>query len=417
MMSAYLSERDAGRRIMRRCDEMAGASLPGPGVTRLYLSKEHKTAIDLVSLWMREAGMDVHVDGAANVIGRYHGSDGAGPYLLLGSHIDSVIEAGKYDGPLGVITAIDVVAKLNAERRRFAFGIEILAFGDEEGTRFRTTLVGSSAVAGSFDPHALKSEDNSGISLAEAMRAFDLDPTLVGSAARQPRDILAYVEVHIEQGPVLEHENLPIGIVTGISGQTRKLVTFRGEPNHAGTVPMGLRHDPFLAVSELALAAEGVASSLPDSVATVGQVTVRPGAVNVIPGIATMSLDMRAFADEVRQTLVKRIDEKASRIASSRGVALETSTLLDLPACPCAPWLIDQIATSITSICGDRTLRLPSGAGHDGMAMSRLTDIAMIFVRCRGGVSHSPEESVQARDVAIVAEALCRFVETFKPKG
>jgi allantoate deiminase len=415
-MSNYLAEPDAGRRIMRRCDELAANSAPGSGVTRLYLSREHKAAIDLVSGWMREAGMEVHVDAAANIVGCYHAAAGAGPYLILGSHIDSVIEAGKYDGPLGVVCAIDRVAVLNGNGRRLPFGIEVLAFGDEEGTRFRTTLVGSSAVSGSFEPKVLDAPDANGTSLAEAMRAFGLDPALIPSAAHDRNNALAYIEVHIEQGPVLEQEDLPIGIVTAISGQTRQLVTLRSQPNHAGTVPMRWRHDPFLAGAEIALAAERLAAALSDAVATVGQVDVRPGAMNVIPGQVTLSLDMRARSDGVRHDLVSQINTEARHIAAARGVEIEIKPLLDMVATPCAPWLVDQIEAAVVA-SGARPLRLPSGAGHDGMAMIGLTDIGMIFVRCKAGISHSPLESVEPGDVAIAAQALLRFIEAFGPRG
>lgn len=415
-MPTYLAEPDAGRRIMRRCDELAAISESGPGVTRLYLSKEHRVAIELVSDWMREAGMKVHLDAAANIVGRYPAAGGSGPYLILGSHLDSVVEAGKFDGPLGVVCAIDCVATLHASGRRLQFGLEVLAFGDEEGTRFRTTLVGSSAIAGSFEPMNLDARDANGTCLAEAMRAFGLDPTRISSATHTRADALAYIEVHIEQGPVLEQENLPIGIVTAISGQTRRLVTLRGQPNHAGTVPIRLRHDPFLAGAEIALAAERIAAERPDAVATVGQVEVWPGAVNVIPGKTILSLDMRARSDSIREDMVSQIDTSAHRIAAARGVEIETKSLFDMGASPCAPWLVDQIEAAVLAM-GIRPLRLPSGAGHDGLAMIGLTDIAMIFIRCKGGISHSPLESVEPDDVSVAARALLQFIEAFRPRG
>ena len=258
-MSDYLAQSDPGQRILGRCDELAAISRTGSGVTRLYLTGEHRAAMALVAQWMREAGMEVHTDQAANVIGRYPPATGESGYLLIGSHIDSVIDAGKYDGPLGVITAIDCVAIINRDKRRLPFGIEVLAFGDEEGTRFGTTLIGSRAVAGSLTPQDLAITDKDGVSVENALRVFGLDPTALSLAARKREDVLAYVEVHIEQGPVLEQADLPVGIVTSISAQIRKIVTLTGEANHAGTVPMRLRHDPFLAGAEVGLALERIA--------------------------------------------------------------------------------------------------------------------------------------------------------------
>ncbi len=408
-MHSYLSEADPGTRILRRCDELAAISKPGAGVTRLFLTDEHKRAIELVSGWMREAGMDVHVDEAANVVGRYAPAQQGSPSLILGSHIDSVIDAGKYDGPLGVICAIDCVSVLHQEKRRLPFGIEIIAFGDEEGTRFGTTLIGSRAVAGSLLPNELSIEDRNGVSIATALRDFGIDPARIGDAARKAEDVLAYVELHIEQGPVLEHRNLPVGIVSSISAQIRKRVTLTSEPNHAGTVPMRLRHDPFLAAAEIALAAERIAAGIPDAVATVGQVDVKPGAINVIPGHVTISLDMRARSDEILKDMVARIDGEVTRIAEARGVGLKTVTILETRAAPCSPDLIGKLDQAVRS-AGIDPLHLPSGAGHDGMAIASLAPIAMIFVRCEKGISHSPLEAVEAPDVTVAVQVLQRFI-------
>ncbi|MFZ5675716.1 MAG: allantoate amidohydrolase [Pseudomonadota bacterium] len=408
-MRSYLSEADPGTRILRRCDELAAISRPGAGVTRLYLTEEHKRAIELVSGWMREAGMDVHVDEAANVVGRYAPAQQGSPSLFLGSHIDSVIDAGKYDGPLGVICAIDCVSVLNQAKRRLPFGVEIVAFGDEEGTRFGTTLIGSRAITGALIPNELSIEDKNGVSIAAALRDFGIDPERIGAAARKAEDMLAYVELHIEQGPVLEHRDLPVGIVSSISAQIRKRVTLTSEPNHAGTVPMRLRHDPFLAAAEIALAAEQIAAGIPDAVATVGQVDVKPGAMNVIPGHVTISLDMRARTDEILKDMVARIDGEVARIAAARGVGMKIQTVLETRAAPCSPELIDRLAAAVRS-AGVEPLHLPSGAGHDGMAIAALAPIAMIFVRCEKGISHSPLEAVEARDVTVAVQVLQRFI-------
>lgn len=411
-MSDYLSQSDPGKRILGRCDELAAISRPGAGVTRLYLTDEHRASMALVAQWMRAAGMEVHTDQAANVIGRYPSANGQGRYLLLGSHIDSVIDAGKYDGPLGVIAAIDCVATLHRDGRRLPFGIEILAFGDEEGTRFGTTLIGSRAVAGSLTPQDLAIRDKDGVSVEKALRVFGLDPAALPSAARNPADVLAYVELHIEQGPVLEQENLPVGIVTSISAQIRKIVTLKGQANHAGTVPMRLRHDPFLAAAEMALALEKIAASIPDAVGTVGKADVRPGAVNVIPGKVTISLDMRARTDAMLKQLTAAMDAEIARIAKARGVEVTVEPMLETKAAPCAPWLMGQLDNAVKK-CGMKPLHLPSGAGHDGMAMIALGPIGMFFVRCKAGISHSPLESVGAADVTVAAKVLREFIDNF----
>lgn len=415
-MQHYLDEPDAGRRIMQRCNELACYSVAGEGVTRLYLSPEHRQAGQALGRWMEQAGMDVRLDEAGNVIGRYHASSGDGPYLIIGSHQDSVTHGGKYDGPLGIVTAFDCVAVLHGRQQRLPFGIEVVAFGDEEGTRFKTTLAGSRAVVGTFGDDLLNARDSNGTSMKEAMIAFGLDPRAVSNAAHPRADVYGYVEVHIEQGPVLEVENLPICVVSAISGQSRSVIKLTSAPNHAGTVPMMLRHDPLLAASEIALAIEQIARAHEHTVGTVGTINAEPGLMNVIPGIVTMSLDLRSQSDEVRKLAYSEIEAAAHDIADRRGVEVEIEPILNLKSCPCAPWIVEQLESAVAE-CGVRPVRLPSGAGHDGMAMSKLTAIGMMFVRCRNGISHSPEESVTAEDVSVAARALLHFIENFQPRG
>jgi allantoate deiminase len=273
----------SAERILARIEALARHSQEGPGVTRLYLSPELRGATDQLLAWMAEAGVDAHVDAVGNVVGRYHARSGRGPYLLIGSHLDSVIQGGKYDGPLGVLTALECVHALHQAGRRLDFGIELLGFADEEGARFPATLIGSRAVAGTFQESTLEARDANGVSIREAMSAYGLDPSLIPSAAHERADVLAYLEFHIEQGPVLESEHLPVGVVTAINGQSRMLVTMESAAGHAGTVPMHLRHDPLLAACAIALAVERISKERPNTVGTVGQVTVRPGAMNVIP--------------------------------------------------------------------------------------------------------------------------------------
>ncbi|MGE4249195.1 MAG: allantoate amidohydrolase [Parvibaculaceae bacterium] len=408
----YLAEADAGARILARCDELARASADGPGVTRLYLSPEHRLAADMLIGWMRAAGMDTRLDEAGNVVGRYHATGGGGPYLITGSHMDSVVNGGRYDGPLGVLTALDCVAVLNQRGERLPFGVEVVAFGDEEGTRFGTTLAGSRAVTGRHGDDLLSARDAGGRTMREAMVAFGLDPEAIGRAAHRPQDVLGYVELHIEQGPVLQDADLPVGVVTGISGQTRAMIRLTGVPNHAGTVPMALRRDPVLAACEIALAAEQIARAHEDTVATVGFIKAEPGIINVIAGAASLTLDLRSADDAVRAAAYTAFLAEAKGIAAVRGVGFAVDVLLDAKSCPCSPSLVAQIEGAVART-GIGILKLPSGAGHDGMAMSGLTDIGMIFVRCKDGVSHSPAESVSAPDVAAGAAVLLSFIENF----
>lgn len=412
-MAAYMDEPDAGRRILQRCDALGSISEPGAGVTRLYLTPQHREAAETLLGWMREAGMEAHIDAVGNVVGRYHAQGGAGPYLITGSHMDSVVNAGRYDGPLGVLTSLDCVAVLNARGRRLPFGIEVVAFGDEEGARFRTTLAGSRAIAGTYGDDLLAAQDQTGTTLRQALVDFGLDPDRIADAARNPNDVAGYVELHIEQGPVLQANGLPVGVVTAISGQTRAMVRLTGAANHAGTVPMGMRNDPLLAAAEIALAVERIASAHEDTVGTVGFIQAEPGLINVIPGAVSFSVDLRSRNDAVRSAAFAELEAAAREIADRRGVGFALDVILDLKSCPCSPDFIARLQAAVERT-GGKPILLPSGAGHDGMAMSQLTDIGMIFVRCRDGISHSPEESVEAGDVAVGAAVLLHFIENFR---
>jgi len=379
----------------------------------LYLSNEHQLAADQLSEWMVEAGMDASMDEAGNIIGRYHAKTGAGPYLIMGSHQDSVVEGGKYDGPLGVLTALDCVAELNDQGIRLPFGIEVVAFGDEEGSRFKTTLAGSRAIAGNFGEDLMNATDTDGISMRQALKDFGLDPAKIGDAAHDPKDVLGYVEVHIEQGPVLEDEDLPIGVVTGISAQRRAWIHFQSSPNHAGTVPMHLRSDPVVAAAEAILSIEKIAAAHKDTVGTVGSVESGPGLANVIAGKVTLSLDLRSQSVAVLKDVYDALKSEIEASAKARDVEVGFDLLLDLDACPCYDKFISQLEVAVTQT-GVRAIRMPSGAGHDGMAMSKLTDIGMIFVRCKDGVSHNPAEFAAAVDIGPAAKAILQFVKNFK---
>jgi hydantoinase/carbamoylase family amidase len=391
--------------ILARCDALAAHTEEPGRLTRTFLTSKHAAAATEVQTWMEAAGMTVRMDGMANLIGRYEGARPHAPAVLIGSHLDTVRDAGRYDGMLGVLLGIAAVERLKAEGRRLPFAIEVVGFGDEEGVRFARTLLGSRALAGTLDAKALDTRDATGTTLAEALTAFGLSPGLWRAAARDPARTLAYLEVHIEQGPVLERENLPVGVVTAIAGATRLAVTLTGEAGHAGTVPMDARHDAMTGAAEAVLAVETLAREQ-GVVATVGSLDVSPGAVNVVPGRVRFTVDLRAAADEQRAAALTALHERMQAIAQSRGLRMAVEILHENAASPCSPTLSDVLAEAVDR-AGYRVHRLMSGAGHDAMAMADLCDSAMLFVRCAGGISHNPAEQVSARDVAVATTVLC----------
>lgn len=398
-----------GLAVMARLDELALISSDPGASTRLYLTREHKAAAMLVQSWMEQAGMTAHRDAAGSVVGRYPGTGENTKTLIIGSHIDTIRDAGRFDGNLGVVVGIAAVAQLAARQIRLPFAIEVVAFGDEEGVRFPVTLTGSRALAGTFDPATLDAADESDLTLRSALTAFGCDPQAVQGLARRREDTLGYVEVHIEQGPVLERENLPVGVVTAINGATRVQVTVEGEAGHAGTVPMRYRHDAFLAAAEMALEIERIALATAHLVATVGSVEVRPGVVNVIPARAAFTIDVRSSHDAARRDALAALERACGGIAVRRGVRIAMVPTYDEPAAPCAPFIMDALARAVETL-GLPALRLPSGAGHDGLAMATLCPIGMLFVRCAGGISHNPAELVTANDAGLAVAALVAFL-------
>ena len=405
-----------GAEIVSRIDQLGTISETADNLTRIFLSPEHRTAADLLMSWMREAGMAARLDAIGNVCGRYEGDRPGLPCLMLGSHYDTVRDAGKWDGPLGVITAIACVAELNRRGVRLPFAVEVIGFADEEGVRFASTLLGSRAVAGTFDEGVLNARDRDGMSMREAMRQFGLDPDHVGSAARTRRELLAYVELHIEQGPVLEQQNLPVGVVTAISGATRLAANLTGMAGHAGTVPMALRCDALAGAAECIVAVEEFCKADDAGlVGTVGAISAMPGATNVIPGHVSFTLDVRAPTDRHRKLAVADIVRRIEAIAKRRELALQIDVTHENRTVPCAPWLKAQVAEAVAAE-GYGVFELPSGAGHDGMAMIDIADVAMVFVRCRGGISHNPAEHVETVDADAGARVLLRLIENFRPK-
>ncbi|HVK94366.1 MAG TPA: allantoate amidohydrolase [Noviherbaspirillum sp.] len=405
-----------GATIMRWADELARHSEAPGMLTRTYLSAAHASAAQQLAQWMREAGMQVRHDAAGNVIGRYEGLMSDAPALLTGSHFDTVRDAGKYDGILGILLPIACIAEWQQQGRRFPFAIEVIGFAEEEGVRFGATLLGSRAIAGTFDSSVLDKHDADGCTMREAMRAAGLDAALLQQAAFRPEKVLGFVEVHIEQGPVLLQEGLAVGVVTAIAGASRYMVSVTGQAGHAGTTPMHLRRDAAMAAAEIGLYVERRCCGSPGLVGTVGQFTVPNGATNVVPGKAVFSIDIRAESDAVRTAAVHDVLDEMHTIAARRHVGLDIHRTHEAPSVPCADWLQRQLADAI-SHCGLPLRQLPSGAGHDAMAIAALTDVAMLFVRCgNGGISHHPDETMSAQDAETAAAVFRRFVEHFAPQ-
>ena len=405
-----------GETVMRRLAALARFSETPDNLTRRYLTAAHKGAASQVKAWMQEAGMTARLDAVGNVVGRYESQQPGAPALLIGSHIDTVADAGPFDGNLGVVAAIACVGALAAHGRRLPFAIEVLAFGDEEGSRFPATLTGSSAVAGRFDPACLESRDEAGVSLGEALLAFGGDPAAAAAVGRAPGDVHAYVELHIEQGPVLEAEGLPVGTVTAISGANRFAIRLAGMAGHAGTVPMSLRRDALAGAAEMVVAAEEIGGGGHGLVATVGRIEALPGSVNVVPGEVMFTLDVRAPDDAVRRRAASDILARFRDIAERRGLELTVEETHDAAAATCTPWIMTQLDAAVAKQ-GLRPLRLPSGAGHDAMAFSGVCPLGMLFQRCTGGVSHNPAETVTVEDTDIAIRVLLAFIEGFQPGG
>ncbi len=412
-MGAKIADADlaAGRRLMARLDAFAAFSDEPRRLTRLFLSDAHRGAAQAFIGWCGEAGLEAAIDAAGNVAARYEGRRAGAPALMLGSHIDTVRDAGRYDGNYGALAALAVVEELARRGERLDHAIEIVAFGDEEGVRFRTTLTGSRALAGTYPEDALDQRDSAGVSMRDALTAFGGDPDRTGSIRR--KGVAAFVEAHIEQGPTLEAEGLPLGIVTAINGATRLDVGVDGVAGHAGATPMRLRRDALTAAAEMALAIEARARSEESLVATVGRFDVWPDATNVIPGHVQFSIDLRSPDDKRRAAALADLDARIAAIAAERGVKVAVARTHDANAFACDPSIIAGLIRAVEAV-GVPPRLLPSGAGHDAMAMGELCPAGMLFVRCKGGVSHNPLELITLEDCALGLAALTRFVRDFR---
>jgi allantoate deiminase len=378
--------------LWRRISELAeiGKHEEG-GVARLSFTPEERAAKDLVASYMQAAGLAVREDAAGNLFGRREGRDSGAPAILVGSHVDSVRNGGDFDGPLGVLGGIEVLQTMDEEGVQTEHPVEVAAFTDEEGARFSLGMIGSRALTGALSQEDLRHEDREGVSIAEAMREAGLDPAAVGEAARSSDSLAAYLELHIEQGKVLEGEDLPVGVVAGIAGPVWLRLILSGEAGHAGTTPMGARRDALAAAAEVVGIIEEEASAAGSTVGTVGQIGARPGGINIIPGRVDLSLDLRDIDEAVRDRVEGRIRARAEEACGRRGIGLEFEELQRLPPAPCS----EEIRATIAAACereGIRPFSLPSGAGHDGMHVAGLCPMGMIFVRSRDGISHNPKE-------------------------
>ena len=395
-----------GAKILDMARQLARFSETPDGLTCTYLSPAHKAAAAQLRDWMRAAGLTAQIDAVGNVVGRYPSAAPAAKTLIVASHYDTVVNAGRFDGRLGILTALAVAEYLAGIGRALPFHLDVIGFAEEEGVRFAAPYLGSSAIAGRFDAAVLQRSDKDGVRLGSLLQEQGVDRDAIARLARPPETLRGYLEVHIEQGPVLLDKNLPVGIVTAIAGSARFHISVRGTAGHAGTVPMALRHDAAAAAAEILLAVERRCSEGATLVGTVGQLAVPHGLINVIPGSCELSLDVRAADDTVRDGAIADIVAAAQSIAARRGVTVEISAIGAHSAVPCSPAMQAALAQSVART-GITPFHLASGAGHDAAMFGGLTEIGMLFVRCgNGGVSHSPLETVTAEDADAAARVL-----------
>lgn len=408
----------AATTLARRLDQLARVSDERGGTTRTFMSPAMARANALVGRWMRAAGLNVHEDRVGNIVGRQGGASPRAKTFLFGSHLDTVRDAGRFDGALGVLLPIVALGVLRSRGIALPFGVEVVGFSEEEGVRFSSAYLGSKGFAGRLTRADLRLRDPSGVSVGDVLAARNGRRLPPPRAAHSQEELIGYLEVHIEQGPVLESKGLAAGVVSAISGQTRARVTFRGHAGHAGTTPMAMRRDALACAAEFILAVEALAGSRPPLVATVGWISAYPGATNVIAGSVELSLDVRHPSNAPRWAAVADLRSIARRIARARGVRFSVRATQDNPAVTCSSELTALLARSVRA-CQGRSLALPSGAGHDAVIASSLTPVAMLFVRCRKGLSHHPDEYVSSRDLkaalAIVVDFLTRMAYRPQP--
>jgi allantoate deiminase len=403
------------RQLAQMLDEL-GRVTDEPGrLTRTFLSPAMRRANALVGKWLREAGLTVREDEVGNVIGRLEPKLPRPKTLLLGSHLDTVRDAGKFDGALGVLLPIVVLGELRRRRTTLPFAVEVVGFSEEEGVRFASAYLGSKGYTGQLRAHDLKLCDANGVSVRAALEQRNGGKFSRPRPAHRARELLGYIEVHIEQGPVLETEKLAVGGVAAIAGQTRGRLTFTGRAGHAGTTPMHLRRDALAGAAEFIRFTESIARLRAPLVATVGTIAVRPGAANVIPAEAVLSLDVRHPRDPARRTALDTLLAEAKAIARRRSLALRWEKTQDNGAVACDPALTHALAESVAHV-QRRNLALVSGAGHDAVVVSALAPVAMLLVRCRAGLSHHPDEYAAPADLGVALQVLIDFLERLAAK-
>lgn len=395
--------------ILERLDALGRISEEPDCLSRPFASPAMRRANDLVKSWMQAAGMNAQTDALGNLLGHLPGPRPDSKTLLLGSHLDTVRNAGKFDGPLGVVLAIACVEQIQKAKRLLPFAVDVVAFADEEGARYQTAYLGSRALIGQLDERDLALKDANGVTMAEAIRQFGGDPKQLQSCRLDGDNLLGYVEVHVEQGPVLEQKGLPIGIVTAIAGQTRATISFEGRAGHAGTTPMDSRQDALCGAAEFILEVEKYARQNPGMVATVGRIATEPNASNVIPGTCELTLDLRHQDDAVRSQAFKDILRAIAVIEQRRGLQAEGDVAQETASVPCSAEL-STLLRNAARHHAPGVIDLPSGAGHDAAIMAKITPVAMLFVRCVGGVSHHPDESARPGDMRAALNILTDFI-------
>lgn len=376
------------------------------GVTRYSFTRDESRAKNLVTAYMKEAGLAVREDAAGNIIGRREGANPSASAVLTGSHIDTVPDGGMFDGALGVLSAIEALQRMNEQGIRNVHPIEVIAFTDEEGSRFGFGMIGSRAVAGTLQRKDLEQRDEQATSIAEAMRAAGIEPERIGEATKPPHEVKAYVELHIEQGRILENLGEPVGLVTGIAGPLWQQFALRGQAGHAGSTPMHLRRDPMQAAAEILSYIYLEAKKFKNAVATVGKLRALPGGVNVIPGEVQFSLDLRDIDEAQRDQLEAKIHAYSKQVCEKLGIELQIDLLQRVAPAPSSPAVQEAVAQAGRLTGLPELPRLVSGAGHDGMQFSSLWPLGMIFVRSRDGISHNPEEWSSPEDCAAGTEVL-----------
>jgi N-carbamoyl-L-amino-acid hydrolase len=405
-----------GNTIMEWSEIIGSWSDDEVGLTCAYMTEAHRKTAAQLATWMRAAGMQVEIDAVGNVAGRYLSDNPNAKTLLTGSHYDTVRNGGKYDGRVGILLPIAIVKHLHERGEKLPFHFEIVAFSEEEGVRFKSTFLGSTAIIGQFDLALLDKTDADGVTMRDALTAAGHDVSQIPAISRNPSDVLGFVEVHIEQGPVLLGRDLPVGIVTSIAGSVRYQIALTGVAGHSGTTPMTMRKDAAAAAAEIILFVEQRCATAPTLVGTVGQLQVPNGSINVIPGACMLSLDIRAADDATRDAAVADVLKEIAAISRRRNIDVALDRVEVSAAAPCASWLMRQLSAA-TERAGMPAFELPSGAGHDAMTLSQLTDVAMLFTRCgNGGISHNLLETITADDAEVSAQVFLEFLRGFEPK-